>query len=706
MFSKSNIINIKTKLTKEQAIKKISDYAEKINAVTTSDKAVDAFIKREKMGSTGFEDGFAIPHARSSCVKKPQVFILRAPKGITNWKTIDKKLVEVAIFLFIPDSSGELHMEILSSIAVKLMDNKFRKSVKNDTDEKVFQLFNSIIKKPNEKPKEKKPENKSNKSFIAITACPAGIAKTFMAKDSLETHAEKLGYNIHVETQGAGKQKFPLTDNQIEEADFVIIASEIKINLDRFFGKKIIVVKTKEAIHNCSKLIDKAKKAKVLTEENKKTIIYGDKDKVKKILSETKSSVLQVFNTPWYYLTIMGCLYAVTGLLGYALYGNAWIKDHYVSSPALFMIQTISFKGFEICMALFAATFAKKLYDSNKVFVLTFVVAFILNTPAIGSVSILGMRGNPNRSIDLWFDYQKTFNVQHLMGTSLFGGMLFAPIIAYSTKALVYLESRKLKNNFRKLFSFIGAQYFFVSLVLVASVFLGAPLAWIFNHAVIYLMIYPNSYWWLRFIIGGIAGLLITQDYGGTINKFTILTLIGLTQYDWRMRTLIAIAIPVASFSCGIFFKVFRKKLSPEDSVLAQKCYQFGKIGLTEGPLPFINKYKWKAHLPAMMTAFVATGLVYVLNLQIFKTGGFGILLFGGQAVPGLNDAGNVINNDISWLNIMIQPGKGIITILESFIFAVIGYYITFSVGILTYFIIAGITFNIGKNKPFSKGVK
>ncbi|CAM9127527.1 fructose PTS transporter subunit IIB [Mycoplasma marinum] len=704
IISKNNIIIENSKPTRDELFEKVSKIAE-AKGVTSNWKGVkEAFINREAQGTTGFEEGFAIPHARSEYVNEPQIFFFRTNKKIEEYDALDGGDINKAIFLLIPADAGSLHMDILSSIATKLIDSDFKEKLNKESSGVIFNILNEVILNTISPKEENHVKKEHDKFFVAITACPAGIAKTYMSKERIIQVADKMGYSVHVETQGGGIQKNAMNSEQIKKAEFVIIASEIEINLERFVNKKVTITKTKEAINDTKKLIERASKQKELTKEELIKMQRGDKNPFYFFMGNIKSSLLQIFNKPWAYLTILATFYAVLNMVGYGMYGADWFTSGWTKNQTLFTFQSISFFGFELCMPIFAGIFARKFYDKTEVFLATFIFTFILNTPMIGAMSTFGLHGVSNQHFEIWFTYGGTFNPEFMMGTSLFGGILFAPFIACIMKYVDNFKKKYMINKYVSILLKHWVSYITLAFIFSLAYFSAAPFAWLFQWVIKGIVIYPNSYWWLRFIIGGIIGVLITWDYGGTINKLTILFLIGMMQYDWRMRTLFAIAIPIASMSCGLFFKIFSKNVKSEDMEYVTTAQKFGKSGLSEGPIPFVNKYKWKAHFPSLVTAFVATGFAFVLNIQVFKTGSLGILSFGAQGYAGLDLVnGGIITNDIGFLNNLINPNNQstMVTIVSSFIYGVIGYYLSFAIGILTYFIVGGITFNLGKKIPF-----
>jgi len=188
VFNSKYIFLDETIKNQKDAFEFIAKKAVELDLVTDQKKLVQGYIKREKEGSTGFEDGFAIPHARIKEVKKAAVFVVRFKKPI-DWNSMDGKPTKVAIALLIPDDkSGDEHLTILSSLAVKLMDEDFKTTILNAT--KNTDVLNALTQ--TDKAKEEKVvsaapvvKNSEGLNILAITACTTGVAHTYMAEEKL-----------------------------------------------------------------------------------------------------------------------------------------------------------------------------------------------------------------------------------------------------------------------------------------------------------------------------------------------------------------------------------------------------------------------------------------------------------------------------------------------------------------------------------------
>lgn len=227
-----------------EAFEKIASLAQKLGCIKNSTDLVEGFKNREKESTTGFEEGIAIPHARLKSIKKPAI-IFAIFNDPVDWKSIDKSAVKTAIALVIPEENSSVnYIDILSNVARKLLDQSFRDLVK--TEKNVQTIIKALFEE-----KEQVKSNVTNKAglkIVGVTACANGVAHTYMARDALLEAANKLNWNVLIETQGQSGQEFALTESEIANADGVILAADITVDMDRFKGKKVYKVGTKTAM--------------------------------------------------------------------------------------------------------------------------------------------------------------------------------------------------------------------------------------------------------------------------------------------------------------------------------------------------------------------------------------------------------------------------------------------------------------------------
>ncbi len=222
--------------------------------------------KREEEGPTAIGDGVAIPHAKSEAVAKPGLAAATVPSGI-DLDAMDGAPSNLIFMIAAPKQGGDMHLEVLSRLTVMLMDEAFRKkllaakSVKEFLkyiDEKEIEKYGAedAAAEPAPEP-QPAPQPAKKVKLVAVTACPTGIAHTFMAAEALEQKAAELGYEIKVETNGSGGAKNVLTAKEIAEADGVIIAADKNVEMARFDGKRMVQTKVSDGIHKPGELIEK-----------------------------------------------------------------------------------------------------------------------------------------------------------------------------------------------------------------------------------------------------------------------------------------------------------------------------------------------------------------------------------------------------------------------------------------------------------------
>ncbi|MBR3310814.1 MAG: PTS sugar transporter subunit IIA [Solobacterium sp.] len=229
-----------------------------------SDKKLylEAVEAREEEGTTGVGGGIAIPHGRCSGVREAGLAAMTIDGGV-EFEALDGKPVDILFLIAAPESSGNVHLQILSKLAMMLMDEKFVAELKKakNADE-----FLQII----DKAEEAKDVADAQKSaappvtevlsgehlILAVTACPTGIAHTYMAAEAIEKAAKAKGYQVKVETRGSGGAKNVLTDEEIEKADGIIVAADTNVPMDRFDGKRVVECQVSKGINKPNELLE------------------------------------------------------------------------------------------------------------------------------------------------------------------------------------------------------------------------------------------------------------------------------------------------------------------------------------------------------------------------------------------------------------------------------------------------------------------
>lgn len=216
---------------------------------------------REEESTTGVGEGIAIPHGKCAAVNRPGLAAMVIKDGV-DFESLDGEPVTLLFLIAAPDTKDNVHLDVLSKLSMMLMDEEFTKNLRNAS---TAEEFLEIIDKADEEKKSVDERlldiNKADDSqvkILAVTSCPTGIAHTYMAAEGLEKAAKAKNCYIKVETRGSGGAKNVLTDKDIEEADFIIIAADAKVPMERFDGKKLIERQVSDGINKADELIDLA----------------------------------------------------------------------------------------------------------------------------------------------------------------------------------------------------------------------------------------------------------------------------------------------------------------------------------------------------------------------------------------------------------------------------------------------------------------
>ena len=243
--------------SKAEAVDKLIALHKKAGNLTDVNEYKKAILERENQGSTAIGEGIAVPHAKSNSVKTAGLSAITVSAGV-DYNAPDGKPSDI-LFMIAAPLDGDLHLEILSRLMVMLMEPEFCADLRNAKNADEF--LSIIDKKESEKyPDEKKADTTAVKDgyrILAVTACPTGIAHTYMAAEALEKAGEKLGYPLKAETNGSGGAKNILTKKEIEECDGIIIAADKNVEMARFDGKPVIKTSVSNGINKPEELVQK-----------------------------------------------------------------------------------------------------------------------------------------------------------------------------------------------------------------------------------------------------------------------------------------------------------------------------------------------------------------------------------------------------------------------------------------------------------------
>ncbi|MBU5460265.1 PTS fructose transporter subunit IIABC [Anaerostipes sp. MSJ-23] len=246
--------------SKEEAIDHLVDLMVKGGNISDREEYKKGILAREATGTTGIGGGIAIPHAKNKAVTKAGLASMTVPDGV-DYEAMDGEPSDVFFMIAAPAEGSDVHLEALARLSTILMDPVFKeKLLKATTKEEYLKLIDEkeTEKFPEEaEKKEEQPEKtiKDGYRVLAVTACPTGIAHTFMAAESLENKAKEMGIALKAETNGSGGAKNILTKEEIEHCDGIIVAADKNVEMARFDGKQVLQTKVADGINKPQELI-------------------------------------------------------------------------------------------------------------------------------------------------------------------------------------------------------------------------------------------------------------------------------------------------------------------------------------------------------------------------------------------------------------------------------------------------------------------
>ncbi|HJC82681.1 MAG TPA: fructose-specific PTS transporter subunit EIIC [Candidatus Anaerostipes avicola] len=245
--------------SKEEAIDHLIDLMVKGGNITDREEYKKGILAREATGTTGIGGGIAIPHAKNKAVSKPGLASMTVPEGV-DYDAMDGKPSDVFFMIAAPAEGSDLHLEALARLSTILMDPEFKENLLHaKTKEEYLRLIDEkeTEKFPDEtkEVKQETPEKTDGYQVLAVTACPTGIAHTFMAAEALENKAKEMGCTLKAETNGSGGAKNILTKEEIEKCDGIIVAADKNVEMARFDGKQVLQTKVADGINKPEELI-------------------------------------------------------------------------------------------------------------------------------------------------------------------------------------------------------------------------------------------------------------------------------------------------------------------------------------------------------------------------------------------------------------------------------------------------------------------
>lgn len=243
--------------TKNEVIDEMIASLEKHHVINNADQFKEAILKREEQATTGLGNGIAMPHAKTAAVNEATVLFAKSNKGV-DYESLDGEPAYLFFMIAVPDGAYDTHLQALAALSRSLLDEKFIEGLKSTkTPDEVVNIFRKREEESEEKEAIVQADTSEKPFIVAVTACPTGIAHTYMAEEALKKKAAEMNVDIRVETNGSEGVKNRLTDDEIRRAKGVIVAADKKVEMSRFNGKPLLERPVSEGINKPEELISK-----------------------------------------------------------------------------------------------------------------------------------------------------------------------------------------------------------------------------------------------------------------------------------------------------------------------------------------------------------------------------------------------------------------------------------------------------------------
>ncbi|GAA4720127.1 PTS fructose transporter subunit IIABC [Brevibacillus fulvus] len=534
-------------------------------------------LAREALGSTGIGEGIAIPHAKTAAVITPSIAFGYSPEGI-DFDSLDKQKAHLFFMIAATEDANQAHLETLALLSQMLMDDDFRRSL---TEVKSKEEFLELIAKKEQEIHggDESVSGTSEKTgtqavkIVAVTACPTGIAHTYMAADSLKKKAAELGFQIKVETNGSGGVKNKLTPEEIAEATAVIVAADKQVEMERFAGKILIEVPVAEGIRNAEGLLQQAASQNAPVYQGGGT---SSQDKLHSAKSENKSK------QPAFYKHLMN---GVSNMLPFVVGGGIIIAISFMFGIHASDPNDPTFNPI-----------AKLLSDIGS------GAAFALMIPVLAGFIASSIADRPGFAPGMVGGL-----IAAQSGAGFLGGLIAGFLAGYTVVGLkklfaglpTSLEGIKPTLLYPLLGIFITG---FIMLYVVAEPVALANTAlgnWLEN------MGQGNAV-----ILGIILGAMMAFDMGGPVNKaaFTF-GIMMISNGNYLPHAAIMAAGMTPPLGLALATTLFRKKFTAEERQAGKTAYILGATFITEAAIPFAAADPARVIPSTMVGSAVAGGL-------------------------------------------------------------------------------------------------
>lgn len=572
---------------KQEAIEKMVELMAKGGNITDLEKYKAGVFQREEEGTTGIGEGIAIPHAKTDAVKEPGLASMIVRDGV-DYDALDDEPVHMIFLIAAPNTKDNIHLDVLGRLSMLLMDEKFREDLMQASS--VEEYLDCIDKAEREKCREEeekqiaakeKQAEKKKYQILAVTACPTGIAHTYMAAESLEKTAKELGYTIKVETNGSGGDKNVLTAQEIEECDCIIVAADKDVKMARFDGKPVIITKVANGIHKAKELLQEAEGGQVpiyySAGREEQSGFAGEQEGLgRKIYKSLMNGVSHMLP----FVIGGGILIAMSFLFDSANAGTEVFGTGNTFSRFLNLVGNTSFgMMFPILSGYIAMSIADR--------------------PALMPGIVGGLLAKAGTSV---FLPEEAWISSGFFG-ALFAGFIAGYLMKYVKKWLEKLPKALEGTKPVLLYPFIGIVAIGAIMVFIINPPIGAFNEWLNNSLA---SMGEGS----KLLLGAVLGGMMSIDFGGPFNKAAYVfgtASIASGQFDIMASVMIGGMVPPIGIALATTF--FKSRFTKSEQQTTLTNYIMGLSFITEGAIPFAASDPLRIIPPCVVGSAVAGAL-------------------------------------------------------------------------------------------------
>ena len=597
---------------KKDALNKLTDMLVEEGIIGNKDEFYKALLGREELSTTGVGDGIAIPHAKASCFEKAMIIYAKSDEGV-EWESFDAQPAKHIFMICAPANGADEHLKALATLSTALMNPEVKGKLDNAaTKEEVKTIFEDFVKSTEEVKEKPKEESGSEdkKYIIAVTACPTGIAHTFMAAEKIKEAAKEMGLDVKVETNGQIGVENKLTKDDIERAVGIIVAADKKVEIARFDGHPTLFTKVADGINKPKELIQTVLDGNAAIyhhsgEKSSSESTEGESvgRKIYKYLMEGVSNMLP-------FVVAGGILIALSFFWGINAF-NPEDPSYNKFAELLFVLGKLAFS---MMLPILAGFIGRSIADRPGFIV--GMVGGILADP-----SILGLKSAA------WLNYTPSGFLGALVAGFLAGGIIIALryIFSWIPRSL---------DGIKPIFLFPVLGSFIMGVLMLFVV--NAPMAFIMTSFKNFIEALSGGE---KVILGFVVGSMMAIDMGGPINKAAyvtataLVTTSGTAGSDVMAASMVGGMIPPRAIALSA---TIHKKLWPETqrgSALVN--YVMGFAFITEGAIPFAASNPIRVIPPLFLSSGVAGALSMIFDCRSRAPhGGMFAVLVGAVTNP------------------------------------------------------------------------